>query len=204
MRREVGLALPGTAPRAGTDAPPPAPSRCVERRTTAHSAAVPQGRSGPRTPAPPRVLSHARTRAPPPTRAWSPTHTAGAPLPADPRRTMYAATEAIGMMASLTSFVILLPHAVRIWKYRNDPAELRGIAMGSQVIGLAGTFLWGAYAILTEQVWVGAPHLVNGPITVATIVVLRRVRRQVARPVARLELPRVLPRAEAPVRELVD
>ena len=93
---------------------------------------------------------------------------------------MHAATEVIGMMASLTSFVIGLPHAARIWKYRDDPAELRGIAMGSQVIGLAGTFLWGAYAILTAQVWVGAPHLVNGPITVATILVLRRARGAVA------------------------
>jgi len=118
---------------------------------------------------------------------------------------MHAATQAIAMMASLTSFVILLPHAARIWKYRNDPAELRGIAMGSQIIGLAGTFLWGAYAILTDQVWVGAPHLVNGPITVATIVVLRRARRLVddAELHALLQLPAAPARAERHVRELV-
>jgi uncharacterized protein with PQ loop repeat len=116
---------------------------------------------------------------------------------------MHSATEAIGMMASLTSFVILLPHAARIWKYRNNPAELRGIAMGSQIIGLAGTFLWGTYAIVTDQVWVGAPHLVNGPITVATIVVLRRARQPVESPAARFELPRILVRTGKPVRELV-
>ena len=120
---------------------------------------------------------------------------------------MHAATQAIGMMASLTSFVILLPHAARIWKYRDDPDELRGIAMGSQVIGLAGTFLWGTYAILTEQVWVGAPHLVNGPITVATIVVLRRARRLVAGQTmpapAQLTLVAVRPQTTTAVRELV-
>jgi len=90
---------------------------------------------------------------------------------------MHSPTETIGMLASLTSFVIGLPHAARIWKHRDNPEELRGIAMGSQVIGLTGTFLWSAYAILTAQVWVGAPHLVNGPITVATIAVLRRAGR---------------------------
>ena len=118
---------------------------------------------------------------------------------------MHAATEVIAMMASLTSFVILLPHAARIRKYRNDPAELRGIAMGSQVIGLAGTFLWGSYAILTDQVWVGAPHLVNGPITVATIVVLRRARRPLTDEAFRelLQLPPVPDRDEERDRELV-
>ena len=76
---------------------------------------------------------------------------------------MHAATAAIGILASLNSFVIGLPHAARIWKYRNDAEELRGIALGSQWIGSAGTFLWSAYAVLTAQVWVGAPHIVNGP-----------------------------------------
>ena len=100
---------------------------------------------------------------------------------------MHPATEAIGILASLTSFLIGLPHAARIWTYRDDPAELRGIALGSQWIGLAGTVLWSTYAVLTAQVWVGAPHLVNGPITVATIVVLLRARRSAAGPVPERE-----------------
>ncbi len=104
------------------------------------------------------------------------TTSTGPPAPVHPRRDMDTATQTIGMMASLTSFVIGLPHAARIVKHRDDPAELRGISFGSQVIGVGSAVLWTVYAALTAQVWVGAPHLVNGPIALATIVVLRRAR----------------------------
>jgi uncharacterized protein with PQ loop repeat len=87
---------------------------------------------------------------------------------------MHAATEAIGMMASLTSFLLWLPQGARVWKYRHDPAQLAGIALSTQVIALAGNLLWGVYAILIGSFWLGAPAVVNGPIAIGTILVLRR------------------------------
>ncbi len=87
---------------------------------------------------------------------------------------MHAATEAIGMMASLTSFLLWLPQGARVWKHRHDPSQLGGIAMSTQIISLAGNLLWGGYALLIGSFWLGAPAVVNGPIAILTILVLRR------------------------------
>ncbi|WP_298454891.1 hypothetical protein [uncultured Cellulomonas sp.] len=87
---------------------------------------------------------------------------------------MHAATEVIGMMASLTSFLLWLPQGARVWKHRHDPAQLSGIALSTQVIAVAGNLLWGVYAVLLGSLWLGAPAVVNLPIALATIVVLRR------------------------------
>lgn len=87
---------------------------------------------------------------------------------------MHAATEVIGMMASLTSFLLWLPQGLRVWRHRHEPARLAGIAMSTQLISVAGNVLWTAYAVLLGSFWLGAPAIVNLPIAVATIVVLRR------------------------------
>lgn len=101
---------------------------------------------------------------------------------------MHTATEAIGMMASLTSFLLWLPQGARVWKHRRDPSQLGGIAVSTQVIALAGNLLWGVYALLIDSFWLGAPALVNGPIAIGSIVVLRRGTRR-----ARTALPQGLP-----------
>lgn len=49
---------------------------------------------------------------------------------------MHAATEALGMLASLTSFVLWVPQGRRVWRGRNDPAALAGIALSTQAISL--------------------------------------------------------------------
>lgn len=87
---------------------------------------------------------------------------------------MHAATEVIGMMASLTSFLIWLPQGARVWKHRRDPAQLHGIVLSTQVLSLAGNVLWGVYALLIGSFWLGAPSLVNAPIAVATLVIVGR------------------------------
>ena len=100
---------------------------------------------------------------------------------------MHATTEAIGMLASLTSFLLWLPQGVRVWRHRHDPAQLQGIVLSTQVISLSGTVLWGVYALLIDSFWLGAPSLVNGPIAIATLVIVGRANRStraqaVARP----------------------
>ncbi len=90
---------------------------------------------------------------------------------------MHAATEVIGMMASLTSFLTWLPQGARVWRNRRNPAALGGIVLSTQVISLAGCILWGTYALLIDSFWLGAPSLVNGPIAIGTLVVVRRAQR---------------------------
>lgn len=90
---------------------------------------------------------------------------------------MHAATEAVGMMASLTSFLLWLPQGLRVWRSRRSPGDLAGIAVSTQVISLAGNVLWLAYAVLIGSFWLGAPAVVNLPIAVMTITVLTRARR---------------------------
>lgn len=93
---------------------------------------------------------------------------------------MHAATETIGLMASLTSFLLWIPQGVRVWKARRSTHLLSGIALSTQVISLAGSLLWLGYAVLIGSFWLGAPVVVNGPIAVMTLVVLLRGRREAA------------------------
>ena len=51
------------------------------------------------------------------------------------------------------------------------------MSISSQVLLLTNASLWGAYAVVTGSLWVGAPGLVNAPVAILTIVILRRARR---------------------------
>ena len=92
---------------------------------------------------------------------------------------MDAATEVVGMLASLSSFVIWVPQGRRVWRARHEPAKLAGIAVSTQAISLAGNVLWSLYAIGIGSFWLGAPGIVNIPILTMTVVVLRRHARAV-------------------------
>lgn len=90
---------------------------------------------------------------------------------------MHALTETIGLLASLTSFLLWLPQGQRVWKHRHDPAQLAGVALSTQYISLAGTALWGVYALLIGSFWLGAPAIVNAPVAIMTIAVVTRGQR---------------------------
>lgn len=114
---------------------------------------------------------------------------------------MEALTEAVGMLASLTSFLLWLPQGARVWRARHDPASLQGIALTTQVLSLTGNVLWATYAVLIQSFWVGAPVVVNAPIAVMTITVLLRARRADGRPADRTRQPvRVVGRLPGLVR----
>ena len=85
-------------------------------------------------------------------------------------------TEAVGFFASLVSFLVLLPQGVKVWGDRRDPAALVHVALPTQVMLLLNSVLWAVYAALTGSFWVGAPVVVNAPITFVTIVVVLRSR----------------------------
>ena len=95
--------------------------------------------------------------------------------------------EMLGFTASLFSFVLWWPQAARVWRCRRRGESLGGVSLASQVLLLLNATLWGAYAVLTESLWVGAAGLVNAPLAVGTIFVLARARR--ARPRLRAGSP---------------
>ena len=84
---------------------------------------------------------------------------------------------AVGLMASVTAFVLFLPQALLTWRRRGDVEALRGVALGTQVVLLANAGLWGVYGVLTGAFWVAAPGLLNAPLAVLTIALVLRSRR---------------------------
>ena len=90
---------------------------------------------------------------------------------------MDGATALVGMLASLTSFVLWVPQGRRVWRARRTPGALTGIAMSTQAISLTGNVLWSLYAVGIGSFWLGAPAIVNVPILTMTLVVLRRHAR---------------------------
>ena len=110
-------------------------------------------------------------------------------------------TEAVGFLASLVSFLVLLPQAVRIHRDRRDPAALATIAVATQAMLLTNSLLWAVYATLIGSLWVGAPVVVNAPITCATIVLALRARRELSRqrPVVAARALAAAPACEVPL-----
>jgi hypothetical protein len=82
--------------------------------------------------------------------------------------------EVAGLAGSLVSLVLWWPQALVVWRGRHDREGLRGVSVWSQVLLLANAALWGAYAVATSSLWVGAPGLVNAPLALVTIAILRR------------------------------
>lgn len=85
--------------------------------------------------------------------------------------------EATGFLASVIAFALFLPQARRTWQVRHDPHALAGISAGTQWLLLTNAVLWGLYAALSGAFWVGAPGLVNGPLAVATLLLIFRAKR---------------------------
>lgn len=84
--------------------------------------------------------------------------------------------ELVGFLASAVSLVLWWPQAVRVWQLRHDGTELGGVSIATQVLLLANALLWAVYALLTGSFWVGAPGLVNAPLALGTIALVRRSR----------------------------
>lgn len=86
-------------------------------------------------------------------------------------------TQAVGFTASMIELAVWWPQAVKVWRSRRDPVGLAGVSVPTQCILLCATSCWGLYAVLTGSLWVGVPTLVNAPLAVVTITILRRARR---------------------------
>lgn len=90
---------------------------------------------------------------------------------------MSGAVDLIGFLASATAFGLFVPQAMLTWRKRRDAAALSGVSVGMQAVLLGNAVLWGAYGVLTGAFWVAAPGLVNGPLALATLLLVLRARR---------------------------
>ncbi len=105
---------------------------------------------------------------------------------------MSALTEVVGLAGSAVSLVLWWPQALMVWRCRGDADRLGGVSVTSQVLLLLNAVLWGVYAVAAQSLWVGAPGLVNAPLAVVTIVILRRStsgRREASRSSVRSPVP---------------
>jgi uncharacterized protein with PQ loop repeat len=84
--------------------------------------------------------------------------------------------ELVGFLASAVSLVLWWPQAARVWRFRHAPDGLGGVSIPTQALLLANAALWAVYALLTGSFWVGAPGLVNAPLALGTIALVRRSR----------------------------
>lgn len=93
---------------------------------------------------------------------------------------MHLITEASGLLASLSGFLLWLPQARRVWQDRHDRERLAGVSLQTQVLALLGNTLWGIYALGIGSFWLGAPSVVNIPVTIMTITIVLRAQRATA------------------------
>ncbi len=83
----------------------------------------------------------------------------------------------LGFIGSSLSFILWLPQAKLTWQNRHSAEKLAGISTGTQYVVLANATTWGIYAILTEAWWVGAPGLINFPLALGTILLVRKAQQ---------------------------
>lgn len=83
-------------------------------------------------------------------------------------------TNLVGFVASSFSFIMFVPQARAVWLNRKTPAALEGVSATGQWMLLGNATLWAIYAVLTGAFWVGAPGLVNAPLAIVVIILLRR------------------------------
>ncbi|RNE66732.1 PQ-loop repeat-containing protein [Cryobacterium tepidiphilum] len=86
-------------------------------------------------------------------------------------------TNGIGFVATLFSIVMWMPQARITWRNRNDAVRLAGVSETTQWLSMIGYLLWGVFGMLIGSFWVAAPSVVSFPLSLATIVVVRRARR---------------------------
>lgn len=84
--------------------------------------------------------------------------------------------DVIGFLAAVISFVLFIPQAQRVWKYRKHPSWLKAVSIWTQLFVLMNASLCGVYAVITGSFWVGAPGLVNAPLAIIVLILVIRAR----------------------------
>ncbi|HEV7948941.1 MAG TPA: hypothetical protein VGP24_04155 [Glaciihabitans sp.] len=83
---------------------------------------------------------------------------------------------ALGFTATLFAILMWIPQARITWQNRNDAVRLAGVSETTQWLSVGSYLLWGVFGILSQSFWVAAPSMISLPLSIATIVVIRRGR----------------------------
>lgn len=90
-------------------------------------------------------------------------------------------TTILGALGAVISFILWLPQAKTTWLNRKNIEALAGISIGTQLLVIINAAIWGLYAFYLNEFWVGAAGLINGPLAVATVVLVWRARKSSAK-----------------------
>lgn len=91
-------------------------------------------------------------------------------------------SDIIGAIATIISFILFIPSGITVWKNRSNPRALQGVSIATNAMIFINSMLWGAYSILTNQIFVGLSGLVSGPLALATIILVLRSRKMEIKP----------------------
>lgn len=86
------------------------------------------------------------------------------------------------VVAPVLAFALFLPQAVSTWRNRHDGDRLRAISLWTQALILVNATAWGLVAVDLGVFAVGAPGIVNGPLAILTIALVRRARSRGSAP----------------------
>ena len=86
----------------------------------------------------------------------------------------------IGAIGTAVSTVMFIPQMLRVWRHRSSPDALLGVSLTAQAFVLANACVWFIYGGVTGQFWPAAPGLVSLQVSMVTVVMVLRARRQVA------------------------
>lgn len=88
--------------------------------------------------------------------------------------------DVVGAVATLISFGVFIPQAVRVWTHRANPLALDGVAESGQWLLGFNAILWAVYGVGTGAYWSAAPSLLTLPLAIFVIALLRRSRADLA------------------------
>lgn len=71
-----------------------------------------------------------------------------------------------------------IPQARLTWLNRGNPEKLEAISLGTQYAVVCNALLWGIYAVLTEAWWAGAPGIINLPLALGTIYLVKKASKK--------------------------
>lgn len=89
--------------------------------------------------------------------------------------------DVLGAVASVISFVLFMPQAMKVWTHRSNPMALDGVSEVGQWLLLLNAVLWGIYGVGVGvgAYWSAAPSLVTFPMALFVIALLRRTSKTI-------------------------
>lgn len=83
----------------------------------------------------------------------------------------------IGFFGSVTSCMMFIPDAIRVFKLRHDVHALAGVSLYAKGFAMVNSVLWITYAVLINAFWLGLPSSINIFVNTITVFIVTQSRR---------------------------